>query len=131
MTMHQPIADARTQTLRFADSLDTLYRVIAKQDPWAAFAAVDWVREQHAPKHPEIATLTDSAEQPEAEWWADFATDAQAVAMLSACLKRLVRRPPVGEAAKKRAIVAIWNTLNEKERAAFLEMVDPGAKAKA
>lgn len=107
------------------------FQNIADHDPRTAFATVDFIRERHAPQHPEIATISDAMLADDAEWWADFTSEGHVVAMLAACLKRLGKRPMIGVNAKKRALVAIWNTLNDTDRAAFLEMVDPGAKGKA
>lgn len=127
-----PQAEAEsTRQMRNANAIFSQFEAVAKSDRWTAFAVIDWIREKYAPQHPEIAAVTDAGLQDDADWWADFATDQQVVAMLSACLKRLSKRQPIGTAARKRALVALWNTLNDQDRAAFLEMADPGTKGKA
>ena len=101
----------------------------ARRDKATAIAAADVALEMMAPTLPEAAPVFGAA-QHDADWWAEFASDTMVVAMLSACLKRLTRLPIIAPNARKRAIVAIWNTLDEKDRTAFLQMVDPGPGAK-
>lgn len=102
----------------------------AQHDRKTAIAAADVALEMFAPRAPEIAPTFGSA-QGEAEWWAEFASDTMVIAMLSACLKRVSAAPIIAPNARKRALVAIWNTLDERDRAAFLEFVEPGSKGKA
>jgi hypothetical protein len=91
--------------------------------PEASVAVADAFLEAVAPAWPDAAPLIGQAQQ-EADWWVEFASDSMAAAMLSACLKRLVNRPMVARNAKKRALVAVWNSLNEADRAAFRAFVD-------
>lgn len=101
----------------------------AEQDKAVAIAVADLTLERFAPGLPEGAPLfTGIAE--EAEWWAHNASDTMLAAILRACLRRVTQRPMVSPQARKRALVAIWNTLDEQDRTAFLEMVDPGPGAK-
>lgn len=101
----------------------------ARKDKASAIAAADVALELMAPKMPEVAPLFGAAQE-DAEWWVEFASDTMVVAMLSACLRRLCGKPIIAPRARKRALVEIWNTLDEKDRTAFLEYVDPGPGAK-
>lgn len=92
--------------------------------PHVPVAVADAFLAATAPQWPDCAPLLGGA-QAEADWWADFASDTMVAAMLSACLKRLTRQPMLAPNAKKRALVALWNSLNEQDRTAFLEFVDP------
>lgn len=92
--------------------------------PHVAVSAADMALELTASEWPDCAPIYQGA-QGEADWWADFASDGMIVAMLSACLKRLARQPLAGANTRKRAMVALWNDLNEKDRAAFLQLVAP------
>lgn len=95
-----------------------------------AIAAADIALERMAPRMPEAAPFFTSA-QAEADWWVEFASDTQAAAMLSACLKRCVKSEFIATNARKRALVAVWNTMSEPERAAFFDFVEPGSAGKA
>jgi hypothetical protein len=99
----------------------------AAYDMRTAVAAADAALEAFAPAYPECAPLYEGAMR-DAEWWADCAFDAQLVAVLSACLKKVATQRIVSPNARKRALVAIWNSLSAADKAAFLEFVDPGSK---
>lgn len=100
---------------------------VAEARPYLAAAVCDCALEQLAPNWPEAAPFFEAAKQ-EAEWWAEMAADHQAVEMLGACLKRVTTQRVVAVGARKRALVALWNSLDAADKAAFLEMVDPGGK---
>ena len=99
--------------------------------PHVAIAAADAFLEATARDYPDASAFW-SQEVCEAEWWADFATAPALAAMLSACLKRLVQgQMPMAPNARKRAMVAIWNSLPPEDRTAFLDYAQPGSAAKA
>lgn len=99
--------------------------------PHVAIAAADAFLEATARDMPEAAPIWGSGAA-EAEWWAEFATAPQIAAMLSACLKRIANgQMPMAPIARKRAMVAIWNSLPAEDRSAFLDYAQPGSAAKA
>lgn len=99
--------------------------------PHVAVATADAFLEASAPTWPGVAPLFGEA-QVEADWWAEFATGTMVAAMLSACLKRLIKGQMImAPNARKRAMVAIWNSLPPSDRAAFLDYAQPGSAAKA
>lgn len=102
----------------------------AERDKVAAIATCDAALDILAPSWPEIAPMA-GASRDEALWWAECASDTMRAEMLVACLRHCESIPMNTGRAKKRALVAIWNTLNEQDRTAFLEHVDPGPGAKA
>ena len=111
----------------------TLHNLMGLHDfqPSAAVAVADAFLEATVPMWPNVAPLFEGA-QDEADWWAEFATGTMVAAMLSACLKRLAMgRMVMAPNARKRALVAIWNTLDEKDRASFLSYAEPGSAGKA
>jgi hypothetical protein len=99
--------------------------------PHVAIAAADAFLEATAPQMPEAAPLW-TAEAGEAEWWVEFASAQAVAAMLSACLKRLAKgQMLMAPNARKKALVAIWNSLPPEDRTAFLDFAQPGPSAKA
>lgn len=110
----------------------TLLRAIiatAEENRPAAIAACDAALATFAPPHPELAPFHEAFRE-EADWWAEFAPHSMQVAYLAAILKTMETRPPVAAAARKRALVAIWNSLTPEERSAFLAHVEehPGER---
>jgi hypothetical protein len=103
---------------------------VAEHDLPLAVAVTDAALELFAPTVPDLAPAFGGIND-DAEWWAECASDAQIAAMTHACVKRIAGRGISSPGARKRALVAIWNALDPRERAAFLEFADPGAKAKA
>jgi hypothetical protein len=61
--------------------------------------------------------------------WAGRANPHELEAYITAALAALPNRA-VAVAARKRAIVAIWNSLDDRDRAAFLDFVDPQGAGK-
>jgi hypothetical protein len=119
-TEHQVARHVLAELLRVYDS-----------HPSEAVAVADAFLEQVAPEWPSAAPLFADIGT-EAEWWADCAPDTAVSAMLVACLKRLaLGRMIMAPNARKRALVAIWNTLDERDRAAFLTYAEPGSAGKA
>jgi hypothetical protein len=99
--------------------------------PHVAIAAADAFLEATARDCPEAAPVWGNGAA-EAEWWAEFATAQAISAMLSACLKRIADgQMPMAPNARKRALVAIWNSLTAEDRTAFLDYAQPGSAAKA
>lgn len=99
--------------------------------PHVAIAAADAFLEVTASACPNAAPLHEDS-QSEVDWWAEFATGTMISAILSACLKRLVKGQMImAPNARKRAMVAIWNSLPPADRAAFLDYAQPGSAAKA
>lgn len=93
--------------------------------PHVAVAAADAFLDATARDFPTFAPLYGEQRE-EAEWWAEFATGQALTAMLSACLKRLSNgQMPIAPNARKRALVAIWNSLSPADRAAFLDFIKP------
>ncbi len=99
--------------------------------PHVAVATADAFLEVVAPGIPDASPFF-GASQSEADWWADCAPDSMVAAMLTACLKRLAMGQMImAPNARKRALVAIWNTLTEKDRAAFLTYAEPGSAGRS
>lgn len=99
--------------------------------PHVAIAAADAFLEATAREMPDAAAYW-AQEAREAEWWAEFATAPAVAAMLAACLKRIVHgQIPMAPIARKKALVAIWNSLPPEDRTAFLDFAQPGPGAKA
>jgi hypothetical protein len=121
MTEKLPDADQEAMVARWVmEYLVSLH----EKHPHVAVAVADAFLECTAPEWPELAPFLGTA-QSEADWWADCATGQQVTAMLTACLKRMVLGQMVlALNARKRAMVAIWNSLPSQDRAAFLEFID-------
>lgn len=128
MTMHRKITQA--DQAEVARALLRQIVAAAELDRIAAVGACDAALDILAPAIPEAAPAFGRFSE-DAQWWAEFAPDSAAVAMLAACLRRVTDWQVNTGKARKRALVAIWNTLDEAERTAFLEFVEPGPKAKA
>lgn len=104
---------------------------VHESHPAEAVAVADAFLELVSPAWPECAPLV-AATQQEADWWADVAPDSAVSAMLVACLKRFtVGNMPMPPKARKRALVAIWNSLSPEDRTAFLDFAQPGPAARA
>lgn len=92
--------------------------------PHVAVAVADAFLEATGPAFPEVAPFLGTA-QSEADWWADCANGQQIAAMLAACLRRLAMGQMVlAINARKRAMVAIWNSLPPQDRTAFLDFIE-------
>lgn len=117
------------QRTDLARDLIATIKATAERDSVAAIAACDGALSILAPSWPEVAPLYGTARS-EAEWWADMATDTMRAEMLSACLKYIATAPINTGKARKQAMVAIWNTMDEQDRLAFLQFVDPGPGAR-
>lgn len=98
--------------------------------PHVAVASADAFLDATSAQFPEASPFfTDG--QAEVDWWVDCAPDSLVAAMLSACLKRLVRgHMLLAPNARKRALVAIWNTLPPADKTAFIDFIEPGPGAK-
>lgn len=112
----------RPETPIATQRLLSIIRDVAERDKWAAVAACDAALEAMA-FQPELAPFHAEFRQ-EAEWWAEFAPESMKVSYLAAILRALEARPPVAAGPRKRALVAIWNSLTPAERAAFLAHVE-------
>lgn len=123
MKDHAPISQADLARSLLAQIQDT-----ATIDRIAATAACDAALDIIAPKTPECSPLFDSFRD-EALWWTEFATDTMRAEMLAACLRHVATMQINTASARKRALVAIWNSMNQADKDAFLEFVDPGSKA--
>lgn len=75
---------------------------------------------------PDIATYYSDL-RADAAFWADIATPPELEAYAAAALRRL-ERVAFATAARKRLIVALWSTLPDADRRAFLGAVDPAGK---
>lgn len=62
--------------------------------------------------------------------WADCATPHELATYLAAGLARIDRRA-FARNTRKRLLVALWNSLPEEDRTAFLDFVEPGPGARA
>ncbi|MDG4650099.1 hypothetical protein P6F26_16750 [Roseibacterium sp. SDUM158017] len=62
----------------------------------------------------------------DASWWADCATPQELEAYAAAILRRITRAT-FAESARKRLLVALWESLDEPQRTAFLAKVAPQA----
>lgn len=63
----------------------------------------------------------------DAEFWADCATPAEIEAVTAAGLRR-IDRALFAEAARKRILVAMWESLPDPDRRTFLRRVDPDGR---
>lgn len=117
--------NTRANTARF---LLTQIEATATQDRVAAVAACDAALDILTPQCPEFAPL-NTAYRDDALYWVEFASDTMRAEMLAACLHHVSTVQINTRKARKLSMVAIWNSLNDEDRAAFLEHVDPGAKA--
>lgn len=63
----------------------------------------------------------------DADWWADVATPQEIEAVVAAGLRR-IDRALFAQAARKRLFVALWDSMPQADRRAFLRRVDPQAK---
>lgn len=63
----------------------------------------------------------------DAEWWADIATPVELEAYVGAGLRAITRRT-FAPSAKKRLFVALWASMSDGDRKAFLKRVDPKGK---
>lgn len=104
---------------------------------WALAEFLDAVPEAEAPLLAEVVCAwmeRVSAGMPDhdafgfvredARWWADVATPAELEAYTAAGLARL-ERAGFAIAARKRLLVALWESLPERERRGFVRRVDP------
>jgi hypothetical protein len=99
--------------------------------PHVAVSVADAFLDQVAPRYPSAAPLF-TGDSAEVDWWASTASDTALSLMLVACLKRAAMgQMPMPVNARKRILVAIWNTLGPAERGAFLDFIEPGPAAKA
>lgn len=99
--------------------------------PHVAIAVADAFLEATASAAPNVAPLFEDT-QSELDWWAEFATGTMVAATLSACLKRLTKGQMItARNARKKALVAIWNSLSPEDRTAFLDYAQPGPAARA
>ncbi len=104
---------------------------VHESHPAVAVAVADAFLEAVAPAWPECAPIFTGV-QAEADWWADCAPDTMVSAIAQACLKRLALGQMIlSPNARKRALVAIWNSLSEKDRAAFLTYAEPGSAGRS
>jgi hypothetical protein len=108
-----------------AAELAAAYYIAARQDRAAALTTLDHLLEVTSPDLPDFAPFYGEGRQ-SCETWAALAADSMVVNMLGACLQRIDRQPLARVNAMKRAMVAIWNTLPAKDRAAFLTHVSDG-----
>ena len=115
--------------------LKEAYEVLRGQSPWAAINTLDILMKQEIERRPALSEVCEAnAYMSEAAThWADWATSHELVTMAAACLARIERdRLKVsGVNQRKRIMVAIWNSLDEKDRAAFLTYAEPGAAGRS
>lgn len=127
MSLDQPPISTEHQIARHC--LAELLRV-HEAAPDVAVATADAFLEATVPAFPESAPLFVGIQR-DADWWAEFASDTMVSAMLQACLRRMVEgRMIMPPNARKRALVAIWNSLAPADRTAFLDFAQPGPAAK-
>jgi len=91
------------------------------QDVAAICAAVLESMETGGPRHDVFGTLYSDA-----RWWADVAPPHELVAYVIAGLARLPNRH-LSILARKRAFMALWQSLPDADRAAFLAHVKDAA----
>lgn len=101
------------------------------RNPHVAVATADAFLEVTAPESPSVAPFVAES-QSDCDWWADCASGTHVAAMLVACLNRLARRQMIMAInARKRAMVAIWNSMDPEDRAAFLRFAQPESEVAA
>lgn len=128
MTRHDPALAFSRKIV--AKALLSNIIAAAEGDRIAAIAACDAALDILAPSMPDAAPGFTS-HRDDCVWWVEFAPDSARAEMLAALLRHVNEIPINSATARKRAMVAIWNTLNQEDRTAFLERVDPGPGAKA
>ncbi len=96
-----------------------------KLSPGVAVAVADAFLEAVAPRFPECAPFWGEGQR-EADWWAECAPDSALSYVLQGCAKRLaLGRMLLPVNARKRALVAIWNSLPPADKTAFIDFIEP------
>ena len=119
-----------SQEFGIAADLITAYHIAATLNRHVAVTTIDHMLQLASRELPEMAPFYGSI-QGDADLWAECASDSAVASMVVVCLKRMTSTPIKTQGPIKRAMVALWNNLNTNDRAAFLEMVNPGAESKA
>lgn len=101
--------------------------VAARQDRFTATATLDHLLDIAAPVLPDLAPTWGGVGRECAEW-VEWATPAQVMQMLAACLTRVGDKAPVNP--RKAALVALWNSLGPEDRAAFVRHIGPDKSGK-
>lgn len=108
---------------------DRVYRglcTVAADDAIAVVAACDFALQRIQDKlpAPEIGAAAPfwSSARDEAALWAEVASDRQIVGMLVACLGR-IDGAKVAQRDREALLVAVWNTLPDDRKSAFLATV--------
>lgn len=131
MTAHQPIA----QAAEAPPEAQAMVRALE-----AALAASERLGDGHAalgeclclmlgeigagaPRYEALGNVREDA-----RWWADTATPDELEIYTAAALRR-IERVRFAEAARKRLLVTLWESMDEAGRAAFLAKVVPAAIA--
>lgn len=102
-----------------------LIGAIRKAPEAAAAEIMQFALEERSAGQPPLPFLADMRE--DAAWWADCATPAEVEAVVAAGLRR-VERAMFAQAARKRILVAMWDSLPDADRRTFLRRVDPDGK---
>lgn len=63
----------------------------------------------------------------DAEWWADCATPVELELYAAAALKR-IQRQDFAERARKRLLLALWESLDGPSQTRFVSQLDPGGR---
>lgn len=75
---------------------------------------------------PDLSSLSERM-RADAAFWADCASPAE-IEVYAAAALRAIPRKAFALAARKRLIVALWESLGDEDRRAFLSAVDPAGK---
>lgn len=103
-----------------------LAEAIARAHPQDACALMCAALDDLGAGSPEYA-FTQERLRADAAWWADAAHPGEIEAHVMAGLRRM-DRTPLGEKARKRLLVGLWETMPMDWRLSFLARVDPEGK---
>jgi hypothetical protein len=103
-------------------ALRALYR-LAEMDNRAALEAAAGFLEEAGAGSPELAFFADNMRS-DATFWADIASPAELEAYVGAGLRRMGTTAFAAE-TRKRLFVALWQSMPDTEKRAFLSRVDP------
>lgn len=99
---------------------------VMRAGPQLAAEVMTALLEEKTVCDPEIAGHYLDALRDAAEFWADTASPAAVDTYVAVGLKSIAKRRAFGVAAKKRLMVAIWNSFGPDDRRAFLAMAERG-----
>lgn len=124
MVMHTPEIHDPALRLR-AEWAASLCYALGECDLADAAAICCAYLDSVAAGEPDLAVHVDVRDT--ARWWSEWAHPLEIEATVAAGLRKL-GRAPLGIHARKRLVVALWCSLTDSDRAAFLTKIDPNGK---